>query len=80
MYPKKGICYAIHQYAKGNNKYMKDYDKNEEFLYLKHWDLNILYGWEMSQKLPVNKFKSVKDISEFDENFLKNHNEESDEE
>ena len=22
------ICHAIHQYAKANNKYMKDYDKN----------------------------------------------------
>ena len=25
-----GICNAIHQYAKANNKYMKDYDKNKE--------------------------------------------------
>ena len=25
--PRGGICHAIHQYAKGNNKYIKDYDK-----------------------------------------------------
>ena len=25
-----GICLAIHQYAKANNKYMKVYDKNKE--------------------------------------------------
>ena len=25
-----GICYAIHRYAKANNKYMKDCDKNKE--------------------------------------------------
>ena len=25
-----GICHAIHRYAKANNKYMKDYDKNKE--------------------------------------------------
>ena len=25
-----GICYAFHHYAKANNKYMKDYDKNIE--------------------------------------------------
>ena len=35
---KKGIrgriCHAIHRYAKANNKYMKDYDKNKESLYL----------------------------------------------
>ena len=27
---KGGICNAIHGYAKANNKYMKDSDKNEE--------------------------------------------------
>ena len=26
--------YAIHQYVKSNNKYMKDYDKNKDSLYL----------------------------------------------
>ena len=31
---KGGICKAIHQYAKANNKYMKDYDKNKESSYL----------------------------------------------
>ena len=30
-----GICNAIHQYVKANNKYMKNYDKNIESLYLK---------------------------------------------
>ena len=25
-----GICNTIHQYAKANNKYIKDYDKNKE--------------------------------------------------
>ena len=25
-----GICNSIHQYAKANNKYTKDYDKNKE--------------------------------------------------
>ena len=24
-----GICHAIHQYAKANNKHMKDCDKNK---------------------------------------------------
>ena len=52
-----GICHAIHRYTKANNKYMKDYDKNKESSYLKYWDVNNLYGWEMSQKLPINKFE-----------------------
>ena len=36
---------------------MKDYDENKESLNLKYWDINNLYGWAMSQKLPVNGFK-----------------------
>ena len=33
----------------------------------------------MSQKLPVNRFKWVEDISEFNEDFMKNYNEKSNE-
>ena len=51
-----GIYHATHHYAKANNKYMKDYDKNKESSYLKYWDVNNLYGWAMLQKLPVNNF------------------------
>ena len=29
-----GICHSIYRYAKVNNKYMKDYDKNKESLYI----------------------------------------------
>ena len=36
---KGGICRVIHQYMKTNNKYMKDYDKNKEWLYLKYFFL-----------------------------------------
>ena len=74
-----GICNAIHRYAKANNKYMKDYDKNKESSYLNYWDVNNLYGWAMSQKLPVNNFEWIKDTSQFNEDFIKNYNEESDE-
>ena len=52
-----GICQAIHQYLKANNKYMKYYDKYKEQSYLKYWDVNNLHGRSMSQKLPVNDCK-----------------------
>ena len=52
---QKGICHAIYRYAKANNKYMKNKDEEEEFL--QYLDDNNLYGWEMSQKLPLNGFK-----------------------
>ena len=50
---------------------MKDYDKNKESSYLKYWDVNNLYGWEISQKLPVNNFEWIKNASQFKEDFLK---------
>ena len=31
-----GICHAIHRYAKANNKFMKEYDKDKESSYLKY--------------------------------------------
>ena len=48
------ICHAIRWYAKANNKLMKDYDRNKESSYLKHWDINNLYVWAMLQYLPIN--------------------------
>ena len=57
--------------SRTNNKYMKDYDKNKKSSYLKYWDVNNLYGWEMSQKLLVNDFKWVEDIPEINRDFIK---------
>ena len=55
-----GICHALHRYAKANNKYMIYYDENKELSYILYLDANNLYGWSMSQKLPVNGFKWLK--------------------
>ena len=38
---------------------MKNFDKNFELSYIEYLDANNLYGWPMSQKLPVNDFKWV---------------------
>ena len=50
------VCQSTHRYAKANNKYMKNYDKNTESSYLTYFDANNLFGWTMSQKLPVKWF------------------------
>ena len=38
---------------------MKNYDKDIVSSYLMYLDASNLYGWAMSQKLPVNGFKWV---------------------
>ena len=68
---RRGICHSIYRYAKANNKYMKDYDKNKELSYFQYWDVNNLYGSAMSQNLPVNNFEWIKDASQFNECFRK---------
>ena len=74
-----GICQATHRYANANNKYMKNYDKNNDSSYIEYLDANNLYGWAMSQKLPVKGFKWVKKkkLSEFNEDFIKKYDEDS---
>ena len=58
---------------------MKDYDKITESSYFKYWDVNNLHGCLMLQKLPVNNFEGIEDPSQFNEDFIKNYNEDSDE-
>ena len=72
-----GICHSIHRYAKANNEYMKNYNKDMESSYLEHLDANNLYGWAISQKLPGNGFKLVEELSKFKEDFIKNYDEDS---
>ena len=74
-----GMYHSINRYLKANNRYKKDYKKNKESSCLKYQDVNNLYRWTVSQTLPVNDFKWVEDISEFDESFIKSYNNESDE-
>ena len=69
-----GICQSAHCYAKANNRYMKDYDESKESSYIQYLDANNLYGAAMSQKLPINGFKWVNDISGINETFVKSYN------
>ena len=55
-----GICQSTYRYAKANNKYMKNYMKRIESSFITYLDANNVYGWAMSQKLPINGFKWIK--------------------
>ena len=72
---KGGICHPIYRHAKGDNNYIKHYHKNKKSSYIQYWDVS----WAMQQKLSVNSFEWIKDTSQFNEDFIKNYNEESDE-
>ena len=74
-----GKYHSIYWYVKAYNKYMKDFDKNKESSYLQCCYPNNLCDWAISQKLPVSNFEWIKDTSQFNEDFIKNYNEESDE-
>ena len=58
---------------------MKDYDKNKESSYIQYWDVNNSHGWVRLQKLQVNNVEWIKDTSQFNEDFIKNYNEEGNE-
>ena len=49
------LCHRIKSYAKANNKYMKDYDKNKQTIYLKYCDVINLYVWTMSLKYVIQQ-------------------------
>ena len=61
------------------NKYMKNYNNNEESSYIQYLHANNLYGWAMSKKLPVNGFKWLDNepIAKhvINEEFIKSYNE-----
>ena len=44
-----GICHAIYRYAKANNKFMKNYNKDKEESFIQYLDAKNLYGWAISQ-------------------------------
>ena len=57
---------------------MKDYDQSKESLYLMYWNVNNFYGWTMLQKLTVDDFEWRNDLLTFNEKFIKNYDEDSD--
>ena len=67
------IYHTVHRYAKANNRYMKDSDERKESSYIQCLDANNLYGAAMSEKLPINGFKWVNDISGINEKFVKSY-------
>ena len=56
-----GVSTITKRYAKANNSYMNEYDPEKESTYIQYLDANNLYGWAMSQPLPVSGFRWMND-------------------
>ena len=61
-----GISYITKRYAKANNKYINDYDPKKPSTFISYLDMNNLYGWAMSEYVPYEEFKCLKNIDKFD--------------
>ena len=77
---RSGVVHAIHKYAKTNNKFMENYNKDITSPYLMYIDANNFYSSGMSQELPVKGFKRKKNVSESDKALLKRFDRNSDKE
>lgn len=52
-----GVCLCPHRHAKANNKYITGYDPLQPDSYIIYIDCNNLYGYSMSQHLPLSNFR-----------------------
>lgn len=61
-----GISQCSHRYAESNNEFSTTFDPSKPTSYLCYLDACNLYGWAMSQFLPISDFEWVTDCSELD--------------
>ena len=54
-----GISMVSHRHAQANHQYMENYNNEEPTSFIQYLDANNLYGWAMSQPMPVGGFEWV---------------------
>ena len=63
MFERGGLNPMFNRYARANNKYMQSYDPSKPSTYLMYFDVNNLYGWNVST---VTNFRWVDNVDNFD--------------
>ena len=58
-----GMTHIAKRYSEANNKYMKNYNPDKPSKFIQYLDANNLYGWAMSQSLPVGGFKWMSNLT-----------------
>ena len=70
LFIEKGLrgrtSYITKRYAKANNKYINYYDSKKQSTFISNLDMNNLHGWAMSEYLPYEGFKWLKNVDGFD--------------
>ena len=52
-----GLTQLVERHAVANHKYLPSYDKSKKSIFLQYLDANNLYGYSMSQNLPLDGYK-----------------------
>lgn len=58
-----GITHISKRYSEANSKYMKYFNPDKPTTFIQYLDVNNLYGWAMSQRLPADGFKWLKGLT-----------------
>ena len=67
-----GLAQVVQWHAVANHKYLPSYDRTKKSVFLQYLDANNLYGYAMSQKLPLDGYK-WDNIEKFTSDFVKNY-------
>ena len=59
---REGTSYIVTRYTKANNKYMNDYDPKKQSTFISYLEMKNLYGLAMSEYLPYEEFKWLKNV------------------
>ncbi len=60
-----GVSTVMKRKAESNHKYLNDHDPSKPSKFIEYLDANNLYGWAMSQGLPVRDLRWM-DLNEVD--------------
>ena len=61
-----GISYIVKRHAKAINKYINDYDPKKQSKFISYLDMNNLYGSAISEYIPYEGSKWLKNVDKFD--------------